>query len=62
MIRRSNKIVPKVAREYIVPWWRCFSGIAELLDQMEIAAGSRILYQQSPSEIASAVPGTRQVA
>jgi hypothetical protein len=36
MIRRSNKIVPKVAREYIDPWWRCFSGIAELLDQMEI--------------------------
>jgi hypothetical protein len=39
MIRRSNKIVPKVAREYIDPWWRCFPGIAELLDQMEIAAG-----------------------
>jgi hypothetical protein len=35
----SNKIVPKVAREYIDRGCGVFPASAELLDQMEIAAG-----------------------
>ena len=48
MIMGSNKIVPKVAREYIDRGCGVFPASAELLDQMEIAALSGVTLDLSP--------------